>query len=255
MSWNQKEILALPQKSLLERRLTKAFFLKNFTLKASEKKVLNNSIVSMEWLASLKPSTSNIPSLINEKYSFEEIQFFKVKIKEEAIAKHKQVIELIHKHIPYQIFLIVYSDQSLMYSVCDKRINQGEKVKRTIESYTHTPIINLLYKREIEDAFLQNLHFRSLTKTNLETTYQSYIRAIVQYSSASITGKYIVRNQERSGEDLTVLQQIEKLETEIISLKSQIKKATSFSIKTQLNIDLQKKRNRITELHAKLALI
>lgn len=248
MNWDQKEILSLPSKCLLETRLTKAFFLKHFPLKSSEKKTLNQHILSMQWLASIRPTNSNILPLINETYAYEEIQIFTVNVDESVIAKQKQIIDLIHRYVPFHILLILYSDQSLIYSVCDKRINLADTSKRTIESFTQTPIINLLYRRETENAFLGSLHFRNLDKTNLETTYASYMQAIVQYNAACITGSYQVRNQTRTAKDMQVLQDIDKLKTDIISLKNQIKKADSFSDKTKLNIELQKKKSSISKL-------
>lgn len=207
----------------------------------------------MQWLASLKPSTTNIPEYIMKEYSFEEIQVFTVQLLETDFDKYKQVLEFIHKYIPFQILLILSSDESLIYSTCDKRINLADTSKRTIESYTQTEVINKLYQRQIEKKFLKSLHFRELNKTSLETTYQSYVKAIVQYNTAIITGKYQSRNRVRSKQDAETLKQIENLNTEIVSIKSQIKKASSFSVKTKLNIDLQKKRNSIQELKDNLS--
>lgn len=252
MNWDQKEILGLPQSCLLERRLTKAFFLKNFPLKSDEKKILNSTIHSMQWLASVKPSTTNIQSVKTEDYVFEELQIFQVTIPDEAFSKQKKIIALIHKYIPYQIVLILHSDKHLLYSVCDKRINKADTSKRTIESYVQTPLINLLYKRELEKQFLEQLQFHKLDKTNLATTYESYESAIVQYSSAQITGQFKVRDKRRTKEDLNLLNDIEAIELEIVSLKNQIKKATSFKEQTNLNVDVQKKRNTIKELKKKL---
>ena len=176
MQKRHNDILKLPPKCLLERRLTKAFFLRNFSLTAAEKKTLNNTIISMQWLASLKPSTSNIPAVKTALYSYEEIQVFTVQIKEADFEKkYKNIAQLLHKYIPYQIFLILEADNRMIYVGSDKRINQADHSKRTIESYSYTPIINTLYKREVEEGFFQALQFGALDKSTLETTYQSYI--------------------------------------------------------------------------------
>lgn len=254
MYGNHNNILQLPMKCLLERRLTKAFFLRNFTLTSSEKKILNTSVQSMQWLASLKPSTTNIPPYKTDPYTFEEIQVFIVRLLGDGDFEqlYKKVSELIHKYIPYQIFLIIEAENMLLYSVCDKRINQADQSKRTIESYQYTPIINTLYKREIEVNFMEALHFEVLDKTNLQTTYQSYVQSIIQYTSACITGSYHKRSKARTEEDLQILKEIDQLESDIVSLKSQIKKEKHFNRKTKLNIDLQQKRSTIQELQNKL---
>ena len=74
MAFNYNNILHIPDRSLLEKRLTKAFFLKKFNLSAGEKKLVNAGIESMQWLACIKPSTANIPAHIEADYKYEEIQ-------------------------------------------------------------------------------------------------------------------------------------------------------------------------------------
>ena len=44
MSFNYNQILNIPERCLLNKRLTKAFFLKNFDLSGTEKKLLNSII-------------------------------------------------------------------------------------------------------------------------------------------------------------------------------------------------------------------
>lgn len=255
MGWDIIDILKLPEKSLLQRRLTKVFFTKNFQLKAAEKKLLNNVITSMQWLASLKPATCNVATSVTNEYSFEEIQIFTVQLSDVDFEKYyKTVAEFIQRYVPYQILLILESDNQLAYSVADKRINQSEKTKRTIDSFYHTPAINTLYQRDIELALDEALQFRQLQKENLATLYQSYINAIVQYQSACITGSYVARDHKRTEADIAVLKEIENIEIEITSLKSQLKKESQFNRKMEKNVELQKKKNHMEELKAKLSL-
>ena len=254
MNSDVNDILQLPEKSLLQRRLTKVFFTKHFKLNATERRLLNNVIKSMQWLVSLKPATCNVASSITDEYSFDEIQIFTVQLSDVDFDKYyKPVSEFIQRHVPYQILLILESENQLAYSVADKRINQSDKTKRTVESYYHTPIINTLYQRDIEKALDEAMQFRQLQKDNLATVYQSYVSAIVQYQSACITGSYIARDHKRTVEDISVLKEIESTEAEMINIKSQLKKESQFNRKMEKNVELQKKKNQIEELKAKLS--
>ena len=78
--------------------------------------------------------------------------------------------------------------------------------------------------------------------------YKSYTQAIIQFIAASITGTYHKRSNNRTEQDMQHLAQIELLERDIISLKSQIKKESQLNEKVQLNIITQKKRKEIIAL-------
>jgi hypothetical protein len=55
-------------------------------------------------------------------------------------------------------------------------------------------------------------------------------------------------NLERTEEDLKIIQTIEKIESEIISLKSQIKTESQLNIRVSLNIEIQTKKQEIKRL-------
>jgi len=242
-------ILHIPERSILDKRLTKAFFLKNFSLSAAEKKLLNNDIQSMTWLASIKPSTANIPLVINENYKYEEIQIMLCKVEDNALnALSEKCMILFQKYIPYQMLVIVEDANEFKINVCDKRINKAETNKRTIERSFITNTISKLYKNDLNESFFKALHFNNLDKTNLELLYKNYVQAVVQFQAASITGSYQKRTNKRTVEDMQNLEAIEVLERDIVSLSSQIKKASQLNEKVQLNIQIKNKRDKIEAL-------
>ena len=253
MSFNYKQILSIPDRCLLNKRLTKSFFLKNFQLSVVEKKVLNTNIEQMEWLASIKPSNSNITAEKNTDIAFEEIQVIicTIPIKDFNVNAEKIAI-LFQKYIPYQLMVIMENDNEFIINTCDKRINQNDSSKRTIEHHYFTSSISKLYKNDITESFFESLNFSGLNKTNLETTYKSYVRAVIQFQTAMITGKFEKRNQLRSEEDMVDLQIIESIENDIISLKSQLKKESQMNGKVELNIEIQNKRNTIETIKNRL---
>lgn len=249
MAFQYNNILHIPERSILDKRLTKAFFLKNFSLSATEKKLLNNNIQNMTWLASIKPSTANIPVVINENYKYEEIQIMLCTVEDNTLkALAEKCMILFQKYIPYQMLVIVEDANEFKINVCDKRINKNEPSKRTIEHYFNTDSLSKLYKNDINESFFKALHFNNLDKTNLELLYKSYIQAIVQFQAASITGSYQKRTNKRTIEDMQNLEAIELLERDIISLSNQIKKENQLNQKVQLNIKIQEKRKEIQSL-------
>lgn len=256
MAFSYNHIFQLPERNLLDKKLTKAFFLKNFELKAAEKKVLKNSITAMEWLGNIKPTNSNISAVVNAQYNYEEIQVMLCHLEEHQPEKIWATCrEIFQKYIPYPILLIVEDELDFILNVVDKRINQADRSKRTIEKHITTPKINKLYKNEQIDAFFSALAFENLDKTNLETTYKSYSNALVQHQVAAQTGDYQARRQKRSEEDMEALEMIAFYEKEIEELKVFLKQEDQFSQKLEFNQQIKIRRDEIKTLKENLSAV
>jgi hypothetical protein len=253
MSFSYNSIFNIPERSILDKKLTKAFFLKNFDLSVLEKKLLNNSIQSMDWLASIKPTIANIATVVNSNYAYEEIQIFVCTVADNQLNElADKCIILMQKYIPYQMIVIVEDETHFVINASDKRINLNDISKRTIESYSTTTALSKLYKNEITTSFFETLDFSKLDKTNMETTYKSYIQAIVQFQTASITGSFNKRSHSRTKEDMLLLASIETIEKEIVRLSNQIKKETQVNNRVSLNIEIQNQRKEIENIKNKL---
>ncbi len=101
MNFNYNKILGLPERLLLNRKLTKTFFLKNFDLSVNEKNVLNNDILKMDWISRLVPSNSNIPEFKDENYFFEEVQFMICTLNDNLLSVKSDIcITIFQKYIP-----------------------------------------------------------------------------------------------------------------------------------------------------------
>lgn len=254
MSFNYNKLLNIPERSLLNKKITKSFFLKNFELSSSEKKVLNNIIQSMDWISSIKPSNSNIPEYRDEYYVFEEIQFMLCTLNENNLSDNAdKCISLFQKYIPYQIVLIVEDDNGFILNTCDKRINLNDKTKRTIERQISTPVISKLYKNEIISDFFDSLDFVKQDKVSLQRLYKGYINSIIQLQSSIVIGSFSKRTNVRTEEDLKLLDSMNIIEKEVIRLTNQLKKETQMSSKVSLNMEIQKKRKEIEIIKNKLS--
>lgn len=254
MEYPYIDIFNLPERILLNKRITKVFFQKNFDLTASEKKFLYNTIQSIQWIASIKPKSANIPAVVNEQYKYEEIQIIKCTVPDNQLEKTwERCLKLIQKHIPYQIIVLVEDDFEFIINACDKRVNKSDISKRTIERYITTSPLSKLYKNEVTSTFFKSLDFSVLDKTNLETTYKAYIDTIIQFQSALITGKFKKKGKDRTDQDMMNLQTIENLEQEITSLKNQLKSEKQLNQKVDLNMAIQHKKKEIENIKKKLS--
>ena len=248
-------ILQLPERCLLNKKITKAFFKRNFDLTSAERSLLDDvSIIdSITWLASINPIKSNIPEFRDGQTIFEEVQVITVQTTATGFDRNKQKIaELLQKYIPYPILLGIYNDHDFVLNTCDKKVNQNDSSKRTIDKRYFTEDISKLPAGKNHHEFLKSLAFAVLDKTNLQTLYNAYTQRIISLQVANLSGVYILRTQSRSHEDVVRLEQIEALKRDIATLQNEAKKETQMNRKVQLNIQINEKRKEVERLTALL---
>lgn len=242
------DIFRLPDCCVLNRRLTKVFFEKNFKLLKEVKKTLSNEIVEMKWFATIKPSNANIPEYKYEDIIFEEVQLMlcKVSVKLEKCASN--VIKLFQANIPYQIILIIENQDYWLINACDQRVNRKDRCKRIIEGeYTSYPIQKIMGSSIIIE-FAKSIDFSRLRKKNLKDFYQDVINAIIQVKSATITGEFRDDKLKDSKNIIDQIQKIEKMNKEIITLKNELKNEKLYSRRVIINVEIQKKKKSILEM-------
>ena len=253
---NLTNILQLPESCIVNTKLTKAFFKRNFDLTLSERKLLDDFsiIVTLDLIASIKTTNSNISSYSDDLMKYVEVLVIAVQTSNDEFEKSKfKIAELIQKYIPYPILLCVYSDNQFILNTADKRINRNEANKRTVEKSYYSENIEVNLTNEKQIAFLNSLSFTGLEKQNLKTLYDNYTSRIIALQAATeITGDFHIRKNEQSKQDVLLLEEIATLQSEIVSLQIQIKKETQLNIQIDINNLIQHKRKQITELQHKI---
>jgi hypothetical protein len=252
---NLNQILQLPERCLVNKKITKAFFKRNFDLTLTERKLLDDSaiITQIDWIASLKPNQINIEGFNNNQTVFEEVQVISVFTETAEFDKIKtKIIDLIQKHIPYHILLCVYSSKEFVINTCEKRINLNDSNRRTIEKTLITENILVNNETDIQKIFLNDLLFENIDKHDLKSLYDSYSKSIVALQASSINGEFISRPIEQSKKDLAILERIKKLESEIILLQNQASKESQLNTQVKINAEVQFRRSEITKLKNEL---
>ncbi len=244
-------ILQLPEKCLLNKKLTKVFFKRNFSLTLSERKLLDdaNIVLQMDWIASIKPQNSNIAAYMDADYTFEEIQIITAMLSDDELEQQaNKVIDLIQKYIPYPLLLIVYDNNKYLWNTASKRIHLNDATKRTSESSLITEWIEINNSTTNQQLFLQQCAFENLDKHNLKACYQSFESNITSLQAATITGEYKVRPVERLKADVLKMEAIKTLDNEIIVLRNKALKETQLNVQVQINNEVQYKLKQIESL-------
>ncbi|HTO17273.1 MAG TPA: DUF4391 domain-containing protein [Edaphocola sp.] len=245
----------LPHQTLVQSRLTKAFFKRNFELLPSERKLLEDAMLvkEMEIYATLKPSNCNVPAFVCSTENYEEIVFLLVKTANEDFEKNaKKIGDFIQKHIPYHLVIGMYAENNFLLHLAFKNINQKDQNKRTILQIKQSKVFSI-NAQENQAELLEALSFKNLDKTNLKTLYTSYTTAIDNWTVAAMTGSFIPRPYERSVEAVMVMEEIENYQKEISNLQSQIKETTQMNLRIELNTTVHHLKNKIDSLKKSLS--
>jgi len=133
-------------------------------------------------------------------------------------------------------------------NTCNKRINQNDASKRTIENHYFSENISIEAPTEKQASFINSLDFSQLDKQNLKTFYDSYTSRIIALQAAQVSGFFTIRKNERSKQDVEHLENIARLNAEILTLQNLAVRETQISIQVRLNSDIHSKRKEIIAL-------
>lgn len=270
--------LKLPESTFLGTRITKKMLTDNNELSSHDKKLVTDVIQSIEWRNTLKPDTVNVSMYVTDTVEYLEVAVIRVVLK--AGKKHKDrltnITKLLHTLIPYPVVLLVELQDELAISLADKRINQADKTKLVIEHIYNSDWLHPEKLSANENDFLNDFSLVNVSNLNYFELYQDFISMLIGLKASKISGNYESKNSsisqstnkpeaqvgsekngtpassnfsEKSNEDKTVLlQKLERLEMELVSIRNKLKKETQMSQKMDLNIKAKRVKQSINQL-------
>jgi hypothetical protein len=242
--------LKIPQNSYSGRVIPKVAFYEEANLISADKKKIRDITNKVRWLYVLKPETVRIPSLRNEDMDYSEISIIHVDI--DDISNADKVINVIQKSIQYPIILFVTSKDKLVISMAEKRLNQVDSTKLTIERFITSEIIHLSEFKDVDIEFLNSLSIAGNQARNLHELYIEFRNKVIFYNRATLTKNYIIDDTDIADRILSILSKIHDFEKEIISLKANIKNEKQINRQTEINVEINKlnssKLNLINQL-------
>ena len=274
------EHLALPSSTLLGAKITKKMILENNELTASDKKLVNDVVQSVEWLNTLKPDTLNIPTYVDETVEYIEIAVLKVTLKAGATnrGKLKSAAKLFHSVIPYPLILLLELDKDVAISLADKRINQADSSKLVIEHFYNSQWFNSGMMKGNESLFLNDLSLKNVSRVNYYELYQDFISKLIALETSYISGSYLGKKSlaqsrdekndsnaelehseepqfsKMSNEQKTqLLKALDVLEDELSNIRNKLKKEVQMNEKLRLNVQAKKIKQEISEITSQLA--
>ncbi|MCB5279609.1 MAG: DUF4391 domain-containing protein [Candidatus Cloacimonetes bacterium] len=233
------EFLGLPKSTVIDTKIDKKQFYDQGNLNVTERKTFVNDIEKITWAYRITYDTSNIRPFTDETRDYSEIQVIDVQLRStECVTR---ICDVIMSSFQYMVILVLRHDNRLKIVMAHKRINQNDKSRLVIDE-----IMSSKWLSE-EDPILRSFDVKDMRTTNLLDLYSDEYAALTKVNLVMKGFSGDVSSHERSK---AILNEIQKIDEEIESLKSQIKKEDHFSRQIELNDKinlLRKRKNRLLD--------
>ena len=236
--------LCLPADARVAQRVPKKLLVENGAPTAADKRQINEGIEELQWLAALKPTTIGVPIFHDDTREYLEIAVLSLTLR--AGAKALRLTELIHRAIPYPVFLIQSQPGVLSLSLAHLRWSQGQSEQTVLDG----PLITATVDAETSatEAFLASLNVTSQPRQNLHALYQGWMERFEAHAAARVTGNFTPAPDAASAERRRIaLAEHERLTREMISLRARAGKETQLNRRVELNLLLKQLESRLAE--------
>jgi hypothetical protein len=231
--------LDLPPGARVDRRVPKTLLVEHGAPTAADKRRINEGIDAVQWVATLKPTTISVPAVRDEVREYLEIAVLSVSLRVEA--KVERLAELIHRAVPYPVFLMVAEGPRLTLSLAHKRWSHGEAGVTVLDG---EPVAATLTESEqggLALSFHEALSLARQPRVDLYRLYQGWIDTLLALLAARVTGIYaLAASPDQAAARREALRECARLDAEIARLRTTAAKEKQMPRQVALNLKLKR---------------
>lgn len=243
------EALGLPAEARVDQRVPKKLLVENGAPTAADKRQINDGIEELFWLAALKPATIGVPAFRDDVREYLEIAVLSLTLR--VGAKAPRLTKLIHRAIPYPVFLVQNEPTGLALSLAHLRWSQGQSGQTVLDGALIT--IDVDPKAQAARDFLASLALTSQPHHHLHALYQGWIERFEAHAAARHTGKFVPAADPADAERRRVaLAEHARLKNEITSLRARATKEKQVNRRVELNLAIKRLEALLAEAVANL---
>lgn len=245
--------LDLPASARVDQRVPKKLLVENGAPTAIDKRRINEGIEEIQWLAALKPTTIGVPEYRDEAREYLEIAVLSVTLR--ADAKAERLAELVHRAVPYPVFLVLVQGTGLSLSLAHKRWAQNEAGKVVLEG--DVAEVELASQpqstTEVEQQFLAALSLTGQPRFHLLALYQGWMDTLLAVQAARLTGTFSpAATAEHAAARSQALRDCARLETQIATLRTAAAREKQMARQVELNLELKRAQAQLADTRTKL---
>ena len=201
---------------------------------SSDKKIIETHIASMKLVSILNEQTIRTRPYKDEEFSYQSIYVFFIELKKDDSIT--TLSNLIHSTFPEPTVLIYQKVNTNYISLAEKRINKVEKDKTVVKE---------IVLCKISDSITDNqISLKSISGQDLKEYYLKLVTWLYKLKVLSITNIY----PEKDIDFKPLLNQYERLTTEIRNMKEEYKKASMMSEKMRIDDELYDKETELKKI-------
>ena len=240
--------LALPPESRVDKRVPKKLLVENGAPTAADKRQINDGIEELLWIAALKPGTIGVPEYRDADREVLEIAVLTLTLRSDA--KANRLVELIHRAIPYPVFLITSQSGSVNLSAAHKRFSQNEDGRVVLEN---APVVCSLDNRPLATEWLASLALAVQPRAQLLAVYQGWLACLEALQAAQITGRLTCHADSAAQvKRRHALADHARCQRDIASLRAQAENETQLNRRVELNLAIKRLEAELVEVGATL---
>ena len=241
--------LCLPPDTRVDQRVPKKLLVENGAPTAADKRQINDGIEELLWLAALKPAIIGVPAYCDETREYLEIAVLSLTLRPRA--KAARLTELIHRAIPYPVFLIQTQPTGLMLSLAHLRWSQGQSGQTVLDGSLVTSIVNA--ETPATNDFLSSLNVTKQPRQHLRALYQGWMEHFEAYAAARLTGSFTFATDAAAAERRrAALAEHERLTRGIASLRARAAKESQLNRRVELNLEIKRLQAQLAEVARQL---
>jgi hypothetical protein len=236
--------LGIPADARVDQRVAKKLLVENGAPTAADKRQINDGIEELMWVAALKPGNIGVPVYRDDVREYLEIAVLHVAFRPEA--KATRLRELIHRAIPYPVFLIQSQVAESQLSLAHLRWSQGQAGQTVLDGSVISA--NVSEGATANAAFLASLNLTTQPRQNLHALYQGWIETFEAHIAAQHTGSFSPAVDTAAAERRrAALAEHERITREIAGVRARADKEKQLNRRVEMNLQLQQLESRLSE--------
>ena len=243
--------LALPDAAYLGKRIYKKHFFENAPMSPADRKAFTDDVEIVTWQYTLKPNTLPINPYEDDERDYPELAVIEVALR--SPNRVTRIAELIHRAIPYPLFLVIVHNEQFAISVAHKRANRAERDAVVAEDILATRWMDNTALEAIEQAFLDSLAVSLQPQTHYYALYTGWHQRVLALACARLSGTFRVPGRaEQETQQRERLVACHQIEGEIERLRSEIRKESRFNRQVELNTRIKQLEEQLRRTAAEL---
>lgn len=255
--------LRLPAEATVGQRVPKKILAENLTSRgtatSADRKLLQEQIDEITWVAALKPTNAGIPEYQDDVRSYPELTVLSVRLRQggqldtnpakvgPSVAPNvTRIAELVHRAIPYPVLLVLDDGSRLYLSLVHIRWAQKEADKTVLDGdliqgvfVCNGSAAASVIDADTVDAFTNAMDLSKQPRTDLLTLYQGWMDTLSAWQAAAVTGRFECVGPQQAMARRAALRRCRELDAQISSLRAVASKEKQIARQVAANLEIK----------------